>query len=399
MRHFGSLFLASALGATASKAVNLYAATSDGNLTSLSLTVADSGNNLTVASKTACGANASWLTFDSKNRLLYCLDRGASSSTNGSMNSYSVASDGFLTSIDSVTAPLSGVSHEVFTNKAGKQGFATASYNRTAISVIGLGGDGALDEPLQIIYPTLETTGPVISRQDLSYLHQVLVDPKGEYLVMNDLGGDRIRILKWDAENLAPLTELEPLRTDAGSGPRHGVFWKPAASDDLYYFVVGELSQNVYSYKITYTDAGLTGTKIFEIPGLGFENKVPALTSPLSEIALSPDNKFLIVSHRDVSFANSTKRASGPSDTLSTFAINQDGTLDLVQLAPSGGWSPRHFALNKAGDLLAVGHQNNKTVVIWERDLETGKIVTAEGGGPVAIVQLSGAVVCTIWDE
>lgn len=100
-----------------------------------------------------------------------------------------------------------------------------------------------------------------------------------------------------------------------------------------------------------------------------------------------------------MSFANSTKTASGPSDTLSTFTINDDGTLDLLQLAPSGGWSPRHFALNKAGDLVAVGHQNNRTVVIWERNLETGKIVTAEEGGPVGIVQLSGAVVATIWDE
>ncbi|KAB2579669.1 putative extracellular aldonolactonase protein [Lasiodiplodia theobromae] len=396
MRHFNSLLLSTALGANA---INLYAATSDGNVTSLSLTVGDSGNNLTVSSKTACGANASWLTFDSKTRLLYCLDRGVSSSTNGSMNSYSASADGVLTSIDSVTAPLSGVSHEVFTNEAGKRGFATASYNRSSISVIGLGEDGALDEPLQIIYPTLETTGPVTARQDRSYMHQVLVDPQGKYLVMNDLGGDRTRILKWDAENLAPLTELEPLRTDPGSGPRHGVFWKSPTSDDLFYFVVGELSQYVYTYKITYTDAGLTGTKIFEIPGLGFENEVPALTSPLSEIALSPDNKFLIVSHRDVSFANSTKTASGPSDTLSTFTINDDGTLDLLQLAPSGGWSPRHFALNKAGDLVAVGHQNNRTVVIWERNLETGKIVTAEEGGPVGIVQLSGAVVATIWDE
>lgn len=124
MRHFNSLLLSTALGANA---INLYAATSDGNVTSLSLTVGDSGNNLTVSSKTACGANASWLTFDSKTRLLYCLDRGVSSSTNGSMNSYSASADGLLTSIDSVTAPLSGVSHEVFTNEAGKRGFATAS--------------------------------------------------------------------------------------------------------------------------------------------------------------------------------------------------------------------------------------------------------------------------------
>lgn len=97
-----------------------------------------------------------------------------------------------------------------------------------------------------------------------------------------------------------------------------------------------------------------------------------------------------------MSFPDSTQYQSGPSDTLSTFSINVDGTLSLVQLAPSGGYSPRQFALNKAGDQIAVGHQNNQTVVIWNRDVETGKIVE---GAPAAVIMLTGAVVCTIWDE
>jgi 6-phosphogluconolactonase (cycloisomerase 2 family) len=149
---------------------------------------------------------------------------------------------------------------------------------------------------------------------------------------------------------------------------------------------------------------------------LGPENEKPATTAPPSEIALSvsnisfrklfliltgllpfqPDNRFIIVSNRDISFRDSTQYQSGPSDTLSTFSINNDSTLSLVQLAPSGGYSPRHFALNKEGDQIAVGHQNNRTVVIWDRDLESGKIL---GGTPAAVITLTGAVVCTIWDE
>lgn len=103
-----------------------------------------------------------------------------------------------------------------------------------------------------------------------------------------------------------------------------------------------------------------------------------------------------MVSNRDISFANSTQYRSGPTDTLSTFSINDDGTLSLVQLAPSGGWSPRQFSINKAGDMVAVGHQNNNTVVVWGRDVETGLIDTTE---PVGVVTLNGAVVMTVWDE
>lgn len=84
---------------------------------------------------------------------------------------------------------------------------------------------------------------------------------------------------------------------------------------------------------------------------------------------------------------------------MSTFAIQTDGSLKLVQLAPSGGWSPRQFSINKAGDLLAIGHQNNNTVVVWKRDITSGKIVLEAEGGKIGQVTLSGAVVSTIFDE
>ena len=100
-----------------------------------------------------------------------------------------------------------------------------------------------------------------------------------------------------------------------------------------------------------------------------------------------------------MSFKDSPVFGSGPTDTISTFAIQEDGSLKLVQLAPSGGWSPRQFSINKAGDLIAIGHQNNKTVIVWKRDVASGKIVLEAEGGKVGQVTLAGAVVSTIFDE
>jgi 6-phosphogluconolactonase (cycloisomerase 2 family) len=272
----------------------------------------------------------------------------------------------------------------------------TAFSNRSAYSVIGLGENGAMNGPLQIVFPKLATPGPVALRQDLSYLHEVLIDPSKKYILMNDLGADLVRVFSWDKKTLAPLTELASMYTEPGVGPRHGVFWN-SPSGVLYYFFVGELSQNVYSYQIHYNaTGGMYWTKIFQIPALGLGNSRPAQTSPVSEIALSPDNKFIIVSNRDVSFPQSTIYASGPTDTISTFSIHGNGSLSLVQLAPSGGWSPRQFSLNKKGDLIAIGHQGNKSVIVWKRDVASGKIDTS---APVGNVTLTGAVVATIWDE
>lgn len=107
----------------------------------------------------------------------------------------------------------------------------------------------------------------------------------------------------------------------------------------------------------------------------------------------------MIVSNRDVSFAASVINRSKDTDTLSVFAINANGTLKPVQQAPSGGYSPRQFMINKAGDKIAVGHQNNNTVVVWKRDIKTGKIVSEVDGGKLGVATLTGPVVFTQWDE
>ncbi|KAH7317903.1 Lactonase, 7-bladed beta-propeller-domain-containing protein [Rhexocercosporidium sp. MPI-PUGE-AT-0058] len=364
--------LQAAFFVTATSATNLFVACTNGNLTTLSLTKSTNASTLAISSWTnQCSANPSALNLDSTNRILYCMDRGSSSSLNGSMNTFDVDTNGNLTRLARIPIPASGVWTSFFGAEGGNMGIATVHYNRSAASIISISDDGQLTGPLQTFFPTLSAPGPIPLRQDRSYLHQVQPDPSGKYLIMNDLGGDMVRVYTYDVETLTPVTEVSQLHTEAGVGPRHGRFWR-ATEGKLFYFFVGELSQRVYSYEVMYSEGGMSWKKVFEIPALG------------------PDNKFLIVSNREVSFL----AKDSPSDTLSTFSINADGTLELIQLAPSGGWSPRQFSLNKKGDLLAVGHQNNATVVVWQRDLSSGRIV-----GEVSRVTLSTAVVATIWDE
>ncbi|KAI9172805.1 putative 6-phosphogluconolactonase [Paramyrothecium foliicola] len=385
--------------ASNSSAVLLYAADSGGNVTTLSLAGPDDSSSLSVTSRTAqCAANPSWLTLDKENNILYCYDRGAGSSTSGALNSFSIDSTGVLTRIARVNGPLSGVAGEIVTSPSGARGYVSASYNRSALAVFALGENGALPgtAPLQELFPTIAQTGPVISRQDRSYLHHVINDPTGKYVVILDLGGDLGRVYTYDESGIAPLKEVDGLITVPGAGPRHG-FFRINSQGETFFFFNGELDQKVYSYRVTYKTTGLEFTKVFEIPAV--DAKLPATTSPTSEIAMSPDERFLVVSNRDVSFRDSTILGSSDSDTLSTFAIKEDGTLELVQLAPSGGWSPRQFSFNAAGDKIAVGHQNNRTVIVWKRDLQSGKILLEEEGGLLGKVTLSGAVVATIWDE
>ncbi|KAH7079236.1 Lactonase, 7-bladed beta-propeller-domain-containing protein [Paraphoma chrysanthemicola] len=391
--------LSLALLVKTSSAQQLFAAHSDGNVSTLALSDTGNTSTLSVSSVTPqCESNPSHLNLDFSRRILYCLDRGRAPATQGSLNSFTIDASGKLERIARVSAPFSGVSAEFFDiADTGVRGYVTASYNRSSVGVYRLGENGALTEPLEIIFPNITSTGPVPLRQDRSYSHHVILDPTRKFILIPDLGGDLIRVFKYNKKNVAPLRELAPLVTVPGAGPRHAVFWKSPKSGALYLFFNGELDQKVYSYKVEYKNGGLSWSQTFAIASVS--DDLPATTAPTSEIAITPDGRFVIVSNRDVSFATSIKNRSGPSDTLSVFSIQSNGTLSPVQQAPSGGYSPRQFMINKAGDKLAVGHQNNNTVVIWKRDIASGKIVSEAEGGKLGVANLSGAVVFVQWDE
>ena len=65
-----------------------------------------------------------------------------------------------------------------------------------------------------------------------------------------------------------------------------------------------------------------------------------------------------------------------------------------MQVTPSGGYLPRHFSLNKSGDKVAVGHQEDRNVIVWERDVKSGMI-----GRMLGKLDMEGLVVFVGWDE
>ena len=112
-----------------------------------------------------------------------------------------------------------------------------------------------------------------------------------------------------------------------------------------------------------------------------------------------PDNRFLVISNRNstlFSLPNPDPNNSTaiPSDSLTTFSLQHDGSLVFVQAWPSGGLYPRHFSMNAVGDLVAVGNQLSANVALLRRDVATGLI-----GEPVARIAVDGNVTCVVFDE
>jgi len=414
------------------QAAYLHVASYDGNLTTLSLTPnlgttpVPSNHphwyfppqqqrpqqwtyNLNVVSNFNTSVEApSWLTFNPQNNILYLIDE-ALTSANGTIVSYRTdPTTGSLTELHRTDALVGGVSGVFFANGAM---LAVAHYTGSSLQTYTLDCLTGATTLAQTFTFSMSGPGPVPNRQEAPHPHQAITDPTGQYILVPDLGADLVRIFSIDPEthNLTPLT---PLRAQPGSGPRHATFSTfPIAGSHVFY-LAGEISATVTAYRVTYLPSlgGLTFIQLPNgiYPSLGPGHPIPPTTTGEStgvtaELAFSPDGAYLIASNRrDLSFNSSSSigpysSSTTPSDSLATWRFQPgaaDGELQFLGLFPAGGEYPRQFALNRAGNLVAVGLQRSERVVVLERNTVTGGFVRQ-----VAEIEGLGGVTCVVWEE
>ena len=86
-------------------------------------------------------------------------------------------------------------------------------------------------------------SGPVESRQEGPHAHQVMLDPDQNFLLVPDLGCDRVFIYAFDAESgiLAPNPAQPFFELAPGAGPRHLAFHP----DGTALYIVNELNSTL----------------------------------------------------------------------------------------------------------------------------------------------------------
>ncbi|KAK3674313.1 hypothetical protein LTR78_005782 [Recurvomyces mirabilis] len=386
------------LGVTAVSATNLFVSDYGGTINTFSLTASNGTYNLeNIFSTTDCAPNPSWLTIDSNRGLLFCMNEGLET-VNGSLSSFTINTNGSLTHIKNATAISGPVNGVIYGEPAGQRAIALAHYTGSAVTSWLLEGGGHFELNQNIPF-TLSGPTPNPARQDAPHEHEAILDPTGQYILVPDLGADLVRVFSWDIETLK-LKELSPLKAAAGSGPRHAAFWNPYAvaseNSTTYMYLVAELASSVTSYAVTYlpNGGGLSFSQVYNSTTYGLLN-LPEGNAP-AEVTVTPDNRFLVISNRNNTSFNLPEPDGSviKSDSLSTFQLQDDGTLVWHQLWPSGGFYPRQFSIDKTGSLVAVGHQYDQNIVILARDVATGLI-----GEPLARMKVPGNTTCIQWDE
>lgn len=275
--------------------------------------------------------------------------------------------------------------------------------------------------------------GPNPIRQERPHPHQIVLDPTGVFLLVPDLGADRVRVLGVQRDTgMLHVCEDSDGVVEAGSGPRHAVFLSSAfASGSGYGY--GDSSQVRFSesgpahgsrsrsgFQHSYAETLLLAnelTNTLSLIQVSYSNSsketnptlhktrtiplnVPNTNTSLAEIQVV--NNFIYVSLRgDQSYA--------PNDSIAMLDLNldRDGNagMRVEELFSAYGAGPRSFVVDKTGGLAAVGNQASSSVVVLRRHPVTGRL-----GEMVAGLQIKGyendnnasevdGISCVVWDE
>jgi 6-phosphogluconolactonase len=189
---------------------------------------------------------------------------------------------------------------------------------------------------------TISGHGPDAARQDRPHAHCVRWTPDNRFVVVADLGVDRLVVFRFDA-TAGSLTKHGEAELAPGAGPRHFVFDAGGA----HAYVANELNSTLTSFAVDPETARFTPLAAEPTVPAGFSG-----TNYPAAIQLAPDGKHVFVANRF-------------HDSIARFAIDSGGAARLVDEIPSGGSVPRDFAFDPSGRILAVANQESDRISLF----------------------------------
>jgi 6-phosphogluconolactonase len=230
-----------------------------------------------------------------------------------------------------------------------KQNLIVSSYHGGMIGLIAINNHGTLSSHTEIHQHTGSSIHPA---QTQSRAHSATIDPSNKFVVVADLGTDKLVIYQLDADQ-HQLTLHNEMRATPGAGPRHSVFHPTLP----FFYVINELNSTITVYKFDCILGTLT-----EIETLNTLPPDYSDTNACADIHISPDGRFLYGSNRG-------------HDSIVSFEIDSaDGTLGLLEHTPTLGEHPRNFAISPDGQYLLVANKNSHNIVTFKRDMKSGRL-------------------------
>lgn len=290
--------------------------------------------------------NSSYLAISADRKNVYAVSEGGSG--NGGVNAYSFDPvSGKLTFINSVN---SEGDHPCYVSVDDKKKFVfVGNYSGGNLLSVPLNTDGSFGSNIQNIHH--EGSSVNKSRQEKPHVHSVVLSPDDRYLLVADLGTDKVNQYRVDITKPQALTPAQTpfTSTKPGGGPRHLAFHP----NGEYAYLILEMEGAVVAFD--YKDGKLSEKQTVTMLATDFKGNVSA-----ADIHVSPDGKFLYASNR------------GDANEIVIYAIDGKGNLTFTGRQSVLGKIPRNFAIDPSGNFLLAANQDSNDIVIFRRDLKTG---------------------------
>jgi 6-phosphogluconolactonase len=304
----------------------------------------------------------SWVAVHPSGKYLYAANEMDHGST---ISAFSIdPPSGRLTLLNSRPAEGEGPCHLAF-DRTGKF-LLTANYSTGNAVVYPILADGKLGEPTASVRNQGQP-GPH-QHQKGPHAHWIGTSRDNGFVYVADLGLDKVLLYRFDASK-GTLTPAGGAVAKPGAGPRHVAL----SADERFLYVLGELDSTVTVF--ANDKQAFKSLEVVPMLPSGFSGRNDA-----AEIEIHPSGKFLYASNRG-------------HESFAVYSINQkDGTLTQVEIVPSGGKEPRHFAIDPSGSFLLAENQNTNNIIELRIDPQTGKLTptgeTLAAPSPICIAFL-----------
>ena len=282
--------------------------------------------------------------------LLYTIHR-LPDSKGGYITSYEIVENGkHLKMINSVSIN-DGRGVHLTLDQTGSYLF-TAQYGAGSVASFPIAEDGSIQPRSDL--KKHSGSGPNPKRQKRPHPHSVYVSPDNHYLMVPDLGIDRVMIYKINHQD-GTLTEVSSALCPPGSGPRHMKFHP----NGKFAYVLNELLMTVSVFSYDSSNGNMKELQV--IPTLPKELwEVP---NKASEIRIDSKGKYLYAANRG-------------HDTIAAFSIDpSSGKLSFIEREPVRGAYPRNFNLDPTDQWLIAAGRDSNTLSVFQISPENGSLI------------------------
>jgi 6-phosphogluconolactonase len=297
--------------------------------------------------------NPSYLALSANHRFLYTVNEESNyqGTHSGLVSGFAIDHlSGKLKPLNSIASAGSGPCH-LAVDHTGSDLFV-ANYGSGSAASFHLSRTGLIGAPVSQFQFSGHSANA--QRQEGPHAHCTTVSPDNRFVLVNDLGLDRIVVYQLDPAT-AKLTPNDPPYWSAkpGSGPRHLAFHPKAP----FAYSVNEMASTVDVLGWDKKTGTLTSIQNISALPEDFHGE-----STGAEILVDPTGKFVYSSNRG-------------HNSIAMFAVDPArGTLTSLGFAATPGREPRNFTLDPTGRWVLVGNQMIGTISLFRRDPETGML-------------------------